>query len=83
MDWKYILSLKPEELNEQNIEDLYSNLAWYDFEKEVFDSDKYLIVLKLSQEIMKFKAEQVCIQNLSFILYKICQIGSNALNRIR
>lgn len=59
MDWKYILSLTPEVLTEQNIEDLYSTLAWYDFESEVFDSDKYVAVLKLFQEIMKFKAGQV------------------------
>lgn len=61
MDWKYILSLTPQDLNEQIIDELYSNLAWYDFDREVFDSDKYIAVLKLSQEIMKFKAEQVCI----------------------
>lgn len=59
MDWKYILSLTPEALSEQNMEDLYGTLAWYDFESEVFDSDKYIAVLKLSQEIMKFKAGQV------------------------
>lgn len=59
MDWKYILSLTPEDLTEQNIEDLYGTLAWYDFEREIFDSDKYVAVLKLSQEVMKFKAGQV------------------------
>lgn len=59
MDWKYILSLTPEDLTEQNIEDLYSTLAWYDFENETFDSDKYIVILKLVQEIMKFKSEQV------------------------
>lgn len=69
MDWKYILSLKPEDLNEESMEDLYSTLAWYDFENEVFDSDKYITVLKLSQEVMKFKAEQVCKFDSKILLY--------------
>lgn len=59
MDWKYILTLTPEDLTEQDVEDLYSTLAWYDFENEVLEDEKCMAVIKLSQEIMKFKAEQV------------------------
>lgn len=70
MDWKYILSLTPEDLTEQSIEDLYSTLAWYDFEGEVFDSEKYVAVLKLSQEVMKFKAEQVCVGRRKIEFFK-------------
>lgn len=61
MNWKYILSLSPEDITEHNVEELYSSLAWFDCENEgeTLDVNKYVTVIKLSQEIMKFKAEQV------------------------
>lgn len=61
MDWKHVLSMAPEDLTELDVEDLYSTLAFYDFESEIFNSDKYIAILKLSQEVMKFKAGQASI----------------------
>lgn len=61
MDWKYILSLSPDNLNENEKDQLYNTIAWYDYDNEKLDQKKYIALLKISQEIMKYKTEQVSI----------------------
>lgn len=59
MDWKYILQLSTEDLTEQMMDELFNTLAWYDFDNEEADEQKHIAVIKLCQEIMKYKREQV------------------------
>lgn len=59
MDWKCILALKPEKLTEQNKEELLNTIAWHDLDTETLDLQKSLVLLKISQQIMKYKSEQV------------------------
>lgn len=59
MDWKHILSLSPEDISEQNIEEIYGTLAWHDFDDEVLAEEAFVKVIKICQEIMKYKSEQV------------------------
>lgn len=73
MDWKYILSLSPEDVSDQNIEEIYGTLAWHDFDDEVLAEETFVKVIKICQEIMKYKSEQVR-KWLKFIwvLWKLC-----------
>ncbi|KAK5649525.1 hypothetical protein RI129_000554 [Pyrocoelia pectoralis] len=59
MDWKYILSISPENLDEDEKEHLYSKIAWFHCQSEKLDYNKYDALFKISQELMKFKSEQV------------------------
>lgn len=59
MNWKYILSLSIDDLSDEEKDHLYGILAWYNYDEEKLDHRKYVAVLKISQEIMKHKAEQV------------------------
>lgn len=59
MDWKYILKLSAEDLTEEIMDELFSMLAWFDFDNEEVDAQKHVAVIKLCQEIMKYKSEQV------------------------
>lgn len=59
MDWKYILSLSSDNLSEDDKDQLYSVIAWYNFDEKPLESNKYVAILKISQEIMKYKVEQV------------------------
>lgn len=59
MDWKCILALKPEKLTEQNKEELLNTIAWHDLDTETLDLQKSLVLLRISQQIMKYKSEQV------------------------
>ncbi|KAF5307268.1 hypothetical protein FQR65_LT06984 [Abscondita terminalis] len=59
MDWKYILSLSPDNLDENEKDNLYSTIVWFDSDSEKLDNKKYNALLKISQELMKHKSEQV------------------------
>ncbi|XP_017769408.1 PREDICTED: LOW QUALITY PROTEIN: centrosomal protein of 290 kDa-like [Nicrophorus vespilloides] len=58
MDWKYLLSLNPEDIQDDAKDELLATIAWYDCD-DGLDRAKAVALLKISQEIMKFKAEQV------------------------
>lgn len=64
MDWKYILGLSHDSLTEDEKDELYNSLAWYNYDTEKLDSKRYIALLKISQEIMKYKSEQV-----SFVIF--------------
>lgn len=59
MDWEYIMQLSPENLTEKTMDELFSFLAWCDIENEDMNESKHVAVIKLCQEIMKYKAQQV------------------------
>ncbi|XP_031338487.1 centrosomal protein of 290 kDa isoform X2 [Photinus pyralis] len=59
MDWKYILSISPDNLDEDEKENLYTKIAWFDCQSEKLDYTKYDALFKISQELMKHKSEQV------------------------
>ncbi|KAJ8968110.1 hypothetical protein NQ314_002465 [Rhamnusium bicolor] len=59
MDWKYILSLTPEDLNDEEKDELYTTVTWFDCDNEEINVEKCKALLKVSQEILKYKGEQV------------------------
>lgn len=61
MDWKYILSLNFDALTDEERDDLYTTITWYDFEEVDTDIDlkRCKAIFKISQEILKYKGEQV------------------------
>ncbi|KAK4881329.1 hypothetical protein RN001_004648 [Aquatica leii] len=59
MDWKYILSLSPDNLHDDEKDHLYSTIVWFDSDSEKLDDRKYNMLFKISQELMKHKSEQV------------------------
>lgn len=59
MDWKYLSSVNLEDLAEDDKDNLYNTVSWYDFQNEQLSASKYRTVLKLCQDILKYKGEQV------------------------
>ncbi|KAL3280012.1 hypothetical protein HHI36_017520 [Cryptolaemus montrouzieri] len=59
MDWNYIFSLVPDDLNDEEKDQLFNTVAWYDLNTEEPSLEQSKILLKLSQELLKFKGEQV------------------------
>lgn len=59
MDWKYILSLNFDNLSDEEKDDLYTSITWYDFEDEGIDLKRCKRIFRVSQEILKYKGEQV------------------------
>ncbi|CAG9857013.1 unnamed protein product [Phyllotreta striolata] len=59
MDWKYILSLNPDDLNDDEKDELYSTITWFDCDNANLDNDKYKAFIRACQEILKYKGEQV------------------------
>ncbi|XP_045460169.1 centrosomal protein of 290 kDa [Harmonia axyridis] len=57
--WKYILSINPEELNDEEKDELFNTVAWFDSDKEEPDLVQTKVLLRISQEILKYKGEQV------------------------
>ncbi|KAG5876194.1 hypothetical protein JTB14_001937 [Gonioctena quinquepunctata] len=59
MDWRYILNLKAEDLKDEEKDELFTTITWFEFEKDKLESKKLAALLKVSQEILKYKGEQV------------------------
>lgn len=59
LDWKYILSVTAEDLNDEEKDDLYGTVVWFDCDKEEPNLEQSRVLLKISQEILKYKGEQV------------------------
>lgn len=59
MDWKHISSLELEKLTDENKDELLNTIAWYDLDTEEIDMKRCTLLLKISQQIMKYKSEQV------------------------
>lgn len=59
MDWKYILSLNFDDLSDEEKDDLYTTVTWYDFEDGNVDLKRCKAIFRASQEILKYKGEQV------------------------
>lgn len=60
MDWKYMQSITPEDLGEAEKDDLFNTLVWYNSESDShLTIDKCVTVIKLCQELLKYKGEQV------------------------
>lgn len=62
MDWKYLKTLSLEDLNDAEKDELFNMIAWYNSESDTsLNFDKCMTIFKLSQEILKYKKEQVSI----------------------
>lgn len=59
MDWKYILSLNFEDLTDEEKDELYTSVTWFELDVEDIDLKKCKTIFKVSQEILKYKGEQV------------------------
>ncbi|XP_050500647.1 centrosomal protein of 290 kDa [Diabrotica virgifera virgifera] len=59
MDWKYLLSVDLEELNDDEKDDLYNSVTWFDVDSENLDDKRYKVLVRTCQEILKYKGEQV------------------------
>lgn len=65
LDWNKILTVSPDDLTEQDKEDLYDNVLWYEIEPER-SKEHVNALFKIAQEILKYKGEQVnCTKRLS------------------
>nr|CAD7393738.1 unnamed protein product [Timema cristinae] len=58
LDWKKLSSLSPEDLTEEEKDDLYEKLIWYIPEPNT-GSKKLFLLLKINQEVLKHKGEQL------------------------
>lgn len=59
MDLKYILSLTPDDLSDDEKDELYTFITWFDCDTEEIDQAKFETIFKISQEVLKYKGEQV------------------------
>ncbi|CAH2009812.1 unnamed protein product [Acanthoscelides obtectus] len=60
MDWKYILSLDPNEINEDAKDELFNTITWFEVEEESgMDLKRCKALLRVSQQVLKYKGEQV------------------------
>ncbi|CAH1173755.1 unnamed protein product [Phaedon cochleariae] len=59
MDWKYISALNTDNLNDTEKDELYNTVTWYDYESEEIKKENLRALLKVCQEILKYKGEQV------------------------
>jgi hypothetical protein len=64
LDWKRLLSLSPEDLSEEEKDDLYGSLIWYNPEPNI-DTDHLKVLFRFTQDVLKYKGEQVCNDNRS------------------
>lgn len=59
MDWRYIISLNFDDLTDEEKDDLYTTVTWYDWEEGDVDLKRCKAIFRASQEILKYKGEQV------------------------
>jgi hypothetical protein len=59
LDWKKLLSVSPEDLTDEEKDDFYGSLIWYNPEPSI-DADHLKVLFHFTQDILKYKGEQVC-----------------------
>lgn len=59
MDWGYLISLNPDDLNDDKRDELYNLVTWYDLNDDDIDLKKANTLIRICQEILKYKGEQV------------------------
>jgi hypothetical protein len=59
LDWKRLLSLSPEDLTDDEKDELYGSLILYNPETNI-DADLLKVLFHFTQDILKYKGEQVC-----------------------
>lgn len=58
MDWKEIINLKPEKINEENRDAVFEGIVgWENIER--VDNKTYKRLFKISHQLMKWKRDQV------------------------
>lgn len=58
LDWNKILTISPDDLTEQDKEELYETISWYEIEPQK-PKDHVNALFRIAQEILKYKGEQV------------------------
>lgn len=59
MDWKRISETDEENLSDQEKDTLYTIIAWFDVNQIKLDKHQLTHLFKVTQEIVKYKGEQV------------------------
>lgn len=70
MDWDYLLSVSIEDLTEEEKDELYNTITWFNTETEDINLEKSNTLLKISQEVLKYKGEQV-----EILLHKLDELA--------
>lgn len=68
MDWKYLNSIDLENASEEEKDELYNRIAWFDCDSEKINIPNFKLLFKVSQEVIKYKGEQVNNININFSL---------------
>ncbi|XP_044259542.1 centrosomal protein of 290 kDa-like isoform X2 [Tribolium madens] len=71
MDWEYLFSRSPEDFTEEEKDDLYNTVTWYNCDGEDLDLKKCVRLIKVSQEVLKYKGEQV-----EILLHKLDELAT-------
>ncbi|XP_015840436.1 centrosomal protein of 290 kDa isoform X2 [Tribolium castaneum] len=71
MDWEYLFSRSPEDFTEEEKDDLYNTVTWYNCDGENLDLKKCIRLIKVSQEVLKYKGEQV-----EILLHKLDELAT-------
>jgi len=59
LDWDRLLSLSPDDLSEEEKDNLYGSLIWYNPEPNI-GADQLKVLFRVTQDLLKYKGEQVC-----------------------
>jgi hypothetical protein len=59
LDWDRLLSLSTDDLSEEEKDDLYGSLIWYNPEPNA-GSHQLKVLFHVTQDVLKYKGEQVC-----------------------
>lgn len=71
MDWDYLFSQSPEDFTEEEKDDLYNTVTWFNCDSEKLDLKKCIRLIKVSQEVLKYKGEQV-----EILLHKLDELAT-------
>ncbi|KAJ3666880.1 hypothetical protein Zmor_002307 [Zophobas morio] len=71
MDWNYLFSLTPEDLSEEEKDGLYNTVTWFNCDGEDLSVKKCVTVIKITQEVLKYKGEQV-----EVLLHKLDELAT-------
>lgn len=70
MDIQNILSLSPEKIDNDLKDDLYNYIAFIDIDELGLDRNRTKILMKITQEVLKFKGEQVSLLEFKIKIIK-------------
>lgn len=64
MDIQNVLSLSPEKIDNDLKDDLYNYISFLEIDSLSLDRSKLRMLIKITQEVLKYKGEQVSVFNI-------------------